>query len=102
MSAALVSVVIPAFNCETLITEAIGSGLAQDYKNIEIIVVDDGSTDGSIEMVYGFATQGRCIAFLDADDYWWKPNPPGKFSEPKEEFARSGNTDPSSAPRVTG
>lgn len=107
--AALVSVIIPAFNCEGLIAEAIGSVLAQDYKSIEIIVIDDGSTDGSIEVVKSFGSRvrlyqqanqgaavarnlginearGRYIAFLDADDYWWT----GKVSAQLKAMQRTG------------
>ena len=41
----LVSVVIPAFNAEAFVAEAIESALAQECESLEVIVVDDGSTD---------------------------------------------------------
>jgi glycosyltransferase involved in cell wall biosynthesis len=88
----LVSIVIPCYNAKRWITEAINSAWAQTYPHIEVIVVDDGSTDGSpavlqsfgeqIRLVngphrggnparnQGFAlAQGSYIQFLDADDY---------------------------------
>lgn len=43
----LVSVVIPAYNRKVMLKKAIGSVLLQDYENIEIIVSDDASTDGT-------------------------------------------------------
>jgi len=46
-----VSVIIPVFNRKEFIEETIMSVLKQDYKNIELIVVDDGSTDGSTELL---------------------------------------------------
>lgn len=89
----LVSVVIPAYNCARLLDRAIGSALGQTYPNLECIVVDDGSTDATPEVIASFgdrvreirqrnsgasaarnagiaAALGRYIAFLDADDYW--------------------------------
>lgn len=88
----LVSVIIPCFNADRWLSEAIDSCLAQGYQSIEIIVIDDGSTDGSLEIIKsygdriiwetgsnqggncarnrGFArSNGDYIQFLDADDY---------------------------------
>ena len=89
----LVSVVIPVYNYERYLAEAINSVLAQTYRPIEVIVVDDGSTDGSAQVAKRFAdsvrycfqansgtsaarnrgaylASGTFFAFLDADDLW--------------------------------
>lgn len=92
MSAAPITVVIPAFNAERYVSEAIESVVAQDLPPAQIIVIDDGSTDGTAELVRqwpdvtlvrqdnaGVAAalnhgirlaQGELIAFLSADDVW--------------------------------
>ena len=88
-----ISAVIPAYNAERYIARAIESVLSQTHPVDEIIVVDDGSTDGTAEVVRSFgekvqlyqqvnagvsaarntgikAATGDWIAFLDADDEW--------------------------------
>ena len=89
-----VSVIIPAYNAASFIGEAIESILAQSFQDFEIIVVDDGSTDGTAEVVKklpqvrlieqphsGIAVSrnagilaacGELIAWIDADDRWTK------------------------------
>ena len=61
----LVSIVIPVFNGENYVAEAIDSALAQTYKNIEIIVVNDGSTDKTEEI---------CLSYGDKIRYFSKVN----------------------------
>jgi glycosyltransferase involved in cell wall biosynthesis len=89
-----VTAVIPAFNGKETLLRAVSSVLAQSYQDYEIIIVDDGSTDGTFELAKSIsddrikiivqtnkgpgaarnagllAAQGRWIAFLDADDTW--------------------------------
>src|SRR5689334_18119421 len=89
---ALISIIIPVFNGEQHLAEAIGSVRAQDYEAKEILVIDDGSTDRTAEIAASFAevqyhrqersgagaarnvgvdlAQGDFLAFLDADDVW--------------------------------
>jgi glycosyltransferase involved in cell wall biosynthesis len=50
----LVSIVVPTYNRSTIIIKTIDSILGQTYKNIEIIIVDDGSTDGTSEIIENF------------------------------------------------
>ncbi len=98
-SPGLISVVMPCYNAAPYVAEAIASVMGQTYGEVEIIVVDDGSTDGSTEIVrdlmgrfpgriqplftsrlgpyparnHGLrAARGDFVAFLDADD-WWLP-----------------------------
>lgn len=63
MSASLVSIVIPVYNAERFIGATIESALAQDWPHKEIIVVDDGSSDGSLGVIHRFNSAGvRAIA----------------------------------------
>lgn len=87
----LVSILIPCYNSEAYLSETIDSALAQTYPHIEVIVVDDGSTDNSTEILASYGdrirwksipnggactarnealkmSKGEFIQFLDADD----------------------------------
>jgi len=93
MESPLVSIIVPVFNSSAYVAVALRSALEQDYENKEIIVVDDGSTDSTPEILKTFREQivvltqvnagpgaarnrglkharGTYIAFLDADDFW--------------------------------
>ena len=58
----LVSVVIPVFNSEKFLKDSIESVLDQTYKNIEIIVVDDGSTDNSLKILHSYRDKIQIIS----------------------------------------
>lgn len=60
-----VSLVVPVYNAEDYVVEAIESVLAQSYNNVELIVVDDGSTDRSLEMISAYAN--RCTVISQAN-----------------------------------
>lgn len=89
----LVSVIIPSHNCEAYISETINCILAQDYSAIELLIIDDGSTDKTREIVLSYGNQvrlivqenagvcaarnrgikeafGHYICLMDHDDYW--------------------------------
>ena len=91
-----VSVIIPTYNRFPLVKDAVDSVLAQDFEDFELIVVDDGSTDGTADQIKKYGTRvkllqhaenrgvsaarnsgllhsrGKYIAFLDSDDLWMK------------------------------
>lgn len=90
-----VSVIIPTYNCAHYLEQAIESAMNQTYRDLEIIVLDDGSTDDTAQVVRKYeaniryirqdnrglpaarnhaieSSSGELIALLDADD-WWEP-----------------------------
>jgi glycosyltransferase involved in cell wall biosynthesis len=107
-----VSILIPCYNAERWIAQAIESALAQTWKDKEVIVVDDGSSDGSLAEIQRFAgrihwetgpnrggnaarnrlmelSRGGWLQYLDADDYLL----PGKIAGQMEFLAANPETD---------
>ena len=93
MSSPVISIIIPTYNCAHYLSEAINSILSQNYPHLDIIVVDDGSTDDTQAVLSSFGDQLTClsqnnqgiggarntgqahargdyIAYLDADDIY--------------------------------
>ena len=65
MSPPKVSILIPVYNGEPFLTECLDSVLAQDFTNLEILIADDDSTDGSVALLEQYAAKDRRIR-------WWK------------------------------
>ena len=63
----LVSVIMPVYNGEKYLAEAIESILAQTFTDFELLIVDDGSTDGSAEIIRSFEAQDRRIRFFQLE-----------------------------------
>jgi glycosyltransferase involved in cell wall biosynthesis len=109
----LVTVVLPAYNHARYVAEAIASVMAQTYPHIELVIIDDGSTDGTADVIANcvakvsipvrFFTrenrgapatlnegaalaQGRYLSFLNSDDYY----APNRISTLVEEVADAG------------
>lgn len=68
MNNPLISIVIPLYNKEKSIKTTIESALNQTYKNIEVVVVDDGSTDNSSAIAQELAAQDNRIHFVHQDN----------------------------------
>ena len=107
------SVIIPLYNKESYVRKAIESVLTQTFKDFELIVVDDGSTDGGAKVVEGFndtrlnlirqknagvsiarnngaaASSAPFLCFLDADD-WWDPTFLEEMDKLIKEFPDAG------------
>lgn len=102
-----VTVIIPSYNCEAYIAETIDSILNQTFRDVELIVVDDGSTDRTRKIVESYGpsvrlitqsnarvcaarnrgireAKGEFICLMDHDDYWY----PEKLSRQLEEFEK--------------
>lgn len=100
---AQVSVIVPAYNCEPYVAAAVESVLGQGHDGLELIVVNDGSTDGTMRVLEPYrgqlrvleqqnagaaaarnaglqAAQGEFIAFLDADDWWYPSRLPAQLA----------------------
>ena len=112
MTLPLISCIVPVYNGEKYVAEAIESMLAQTYRPLEVLVVDDGSTDGTASVVIQFGSRvsyvyqpnagkaaarnhgiekasGEFIALLDADDVWV----PEKLTLQHQEFVRRPEMD---------
>lgn len=59
-----ISVIMPVFNSEKFLSEAILSILNQDFSDFEFIIIDDGSTDSSARIIQKFAKKDERIIFL--------------------------------------
>lgn len=75
-----ISVVTPSYNCKGLIADTIDSVLRQNYPNLEYIVIDGGSTDGTAEAISQYANQLS---------YWHSKKDGGQYDAINQGFARS-------------
>lgn len=116
MEKCLISVIIPVFNRPVQIKRAVDSVLCQSYKNLECIVINDGSTDSTIDVLKEYGdkidvittenrgvsaarntgvkdSSGKYIAFLDSDDEWKQKKLEKQISHLIEENYRVAQTE---------
>ena len=109
MTDPMISVIIPTYNRAAFLREAVESVLKQTFENFELIIVDDGSTDKTRQLLESYSSRLRChfqnnqgvsaarnqgirlargrwIAFLDSDDLWL----PEKLALQMDFFSRNG------------
>lgn len=82
MESSLISVIIPIYNVQQYLSQCVESILAQTYQNLEIILVDDGSTDDSGRLCDALTQRDnriKAVAELD-----WKTRKPGITQMPKK------------------
>ena len=77
----LVSIIIPTFNSAKFLSQTIESALNQTYKNTEIIIVDDNSTDKTVEIIKDYQNKNSKIKFYKIKNY--KKTGSGSGSKPR-------------------
>jgi glycosyltransferase involved in cell wall biosynthesis len=83
MDSPLVIVIIPCYNAEPFVAEAVQSALDQIWPHKEVIVVDEGTTDGSVAVVRKFADRSNLLPY---------PTRERRLLEMRESGGRAGNT----------
>ncbi|MGL6057799.1 MAG: glycosyltransferase family 2 protein, partial [Culicoidibacterales bacterium] len=68
MNQPLVSVVVPVYNVAQYLPKCLDSIVNQTYKNLEIILVNDGSTDNSLEIIHEYAKKDSRIMVIDQEN----------------------------------
>ena len=114
----LISCIVPVYNGELYLRDALDSILAQTYQPLDILVVDDGSTDRTVQLVASYGeqiryrwqpnagpaaarnsglrlTQAEFVAFLDADDVWH----PSKLARQMQAFIHQQTLEDASPPQ---
>ena len=63
----MISIVIPAYNCESYIKKCLDSILKQSFKELEIIVVNNGSTDKTLDILKGYKNRIKLVDLKEAN-----------------------------------
>jgi glycosyltransferase involved in cell wall biosynthesis len=97
INAPLVSIIIPAYNVESYVHEAIESILNQTYKNIEVLIADDKSTDNTLNVIERYSHDNRVRIFINDKNLGYLYTCNNLFAEAKGEFITFQDADDWSA-----